>query len=133
MNSDAVTLCLTPNSFDDAGDRRIVEVREVHRDLRASINEQTETLDVTQTAGGMANGFGNFLGDADIIGGEINVEGDQRIARTDDSGSGCAKLRGSKIGGAVRIGFNFSFETFVLSLADIFEIGTLETRCRRFI
>ena len=92
MNGNAVALGFTSNGFDHARDRRIVEVGEVHRDLRASIDEQTETFDVTQTAGGMADGFGNFLGDADIVGSEIDIESNERIARADDGGSGGAKF-----------------------------------------
>ncbi len=65
--------------------------------------------------------------------GEINIEGDQWIARADDRGSRRAKFAGTKIRLAVWIGFNFNFEAFILTLADIFKIGIFGTSSRRFI
>ena len=44
MDSHSISLRFTPDRFHDARDRRLTEVGEVHRDLGASLDEQTQVL-----------------------------------------------------------------------------------------
>ncbi len=67
-------------------------------------------FDKTHPARGMADGFGDLLGDGHFIGGEIDIEGDQRLARADHRCAGGAQLRGSKIGCAGRVGVDLGLK-----------------------
>ena len=51
----------------------------------------------------MAYRPGDLLGDLNIVGGEINIERYQRIARADDRCSRLGQLAGTKIRHAIRI------------------------------
>ena len=74
-----------------------------------------------------------FLAMSTSLGGEIDIEGDERIARADDRCARRAKFCGTVIGLAFGIGFDLGFEPLVLTFADVFEVGPFGTRGRRFI
>ena len=79
-------------------------------------------LTITHPARGLADGLGDLLGDGDFIGGEIDVEGDQRLACADHRCPGGAQLRGSEIRRAGRIGLDLGFQSFILPLADVLQV-----------
>ena len=63
-----------------------------------------------------------FFCDAYIVAGEVDIEGDERSPRADDGRACFGKLAGTVIGLAFGL-FDFSLQAFVLSAADVFEIG----------
>ena len=81
----------------------------------------------------MTHRLRDLFRDAHIVTREIDVERNQRSARADDRCTRLRKFARTIIGFAIRIRLDFNFESFVLPLADVFEIRAFGTRCRRFI
>ena len=133
MNGNAITLCFAPDHLNDAANRRLPKVRQVHRNLCAAFDQKSKRFHISQSARRLTNGFRDFLGDVNFGCRQINIEGDQRTACADHGRTRSSKFRGAIIRFTIRIGFNLRFESLVLSSANIFEIGSFGTRRRRFI
>src|SRR5258706_6551643 len=133
MNGNAITLGFASNEFNDARNGRIMKIGEVHRDLRATIDEQSQAFDVTHTAGRMPSGLGDLLGNIDISGGEIHIECYKRIARANNGCTRFGKFGWTVIRLAFGVGLDLGFDAFVLSPADVFKVGAFGTSSRRFI
>src|SRR5688572_1535097 len=122
MDANPITLGFPPNGFNDACNRRLTEVDEIHRDLGAPLYKQTQCLDVTQPARRMSDGSGDFLGDIHVFRGEIDVERDQGITRSNDCRSRRTDFSRTVVWMAIGIGCNLGFQSLVLTLADVLEI-----------
>ena len=86
----AVTRGFASNRFYNPGDGRLVEVCEIHRDLRLPFDEEAGRFHETQAAAGMPHRFGDFLRHFHIARVKIDVEGDEERSGADDSRTGWA-------------------------------------------
>jgi hypothetical protein len=111
------------HEFEDAVDRRLLEVGQVHGDLGHAAHQEARALDVAQAAGGEAHGLGDLFGDGHVGGVQENVVGDQRLARADDGGSGGGMhARLAEVGLAGRVGGDLVADALELAAADVFQI-----------
>src|SRR5689334_8952763 len=127
MDPNPIALRFPPNHLDHAGDRRFAEVGEVHRNLSASFDKQSQAFYITKSARRLADRLSDLLGDIHVAGGEIGIECDERIARANHCGSSSSQFGWTKIRRTLRIRSDLGFESFILPLADVFEIGSLRT------
>ena len=101
MDRDSIPLSFATDQFNHAINRRFPVIGQVHGDLSPAFYKQTQSLAVPHPACGVADGLGDFLGDVHIVGGQIGIKCDQRIACTDNSRSCRAEFGRSKIGTCV--------------------------------
>ena len=103
--SSAVAFRFALDHFIYAMHRRVFEIGEVDGNLREipRLQGDAHRFDVAQTTGGKTNGFGNFVGDGNVRGVEVDVVGDEELARADDGGS-----RGGMELGIANVGATFS-------------------------
>ncbi|OQB84491.1 MAG: hypothetical protein BWX85_00971 [Chloroflexi bacterium ADurb.Bin120] len=73
----------------------------------------------------MPDGPGDFVSNGNIVGGQVNVEGDQRMPGSDHCRAGARQPGGSKIGIASGNNAKLLFECFILSSANILKIDPL--------
>src|SRR5688500_16750707 len=120
----AVALGLALDEIEHAEDWRLLVIGEIHRHLddAAILERNAHRLDVAQPAAAHAYRGGDFLGDVEPIGGEIDVVGDERHARADHRRPG-ALMRGgrAKVRRPSRL-LHLRGETFELPAADVFEV-----------
>ena len=90
MNAHPIALGFTTDGFHHERNGSLTVVGQVHRHLGTPLDEQTQRLDIAQAARRVTDGFGNFLGNLDIVACEIDVVGNQVIARSDNRGPGRA-------------------------------------------
>src|ERR1700730_733703 len=89
---------------------------------------------MAQAAGREADGFGDFIGDANIGRVEVHVVSNQEFARAydRDSGSG-VKLWFANIGLTIVIALQVFAEAFELAAAHVFEIYAIRACCSGFV
>src|ERR1700691_3671324 len=119
---------LGAHRFEDPVDGGLLEVGEVHGDLRQIARRQRHThgFDVTESAGGEADGLGDTLRDFDIGGVQVDVVRDQEFARASDGGAGGGMQFGvAEIGEAIGIGAHLVAQAFELAAADVFQIDAV--------
>ena len=110
-------------------DRRLLEVGQVHRDLRHAAHQEARAFDEAQAAGREAHRLGDLLGDADIGGVQKDVIGDQRLARADDRRSRRRMhARLAEVRLALRLRGDLVADALELAAADIFQILPLRRR-----
>jgi hypothetical protein len=90
MDVCAVAGCFPADRFGNLGHGRTAEIGQVHRNLRQSADQYAHSLDVTKTARRIAHPPRDFLGDAHVGRGQVNVVGNQGFPRADDSRAGAA-------------------------------------------
>jgi hypothetical protein len=73
----------------------------------------------------VAHCAGNFIGDRDILGGQVDVEGDQWVTRADDNRPGFGQFLRAVIGVAFGFDADFGFDGFVLAFADGLQAGAV--------
>jgi len=130
----AVALGFALDEFEDAVDRSLFEVGEVHGNLRLSSDQEAGALNETQTAVGEADGLGNLLGNVDVGRVEKNVVGDERFAGADDGGSGGGmEAAFSVIGFARGVGGDIGANAFKLAAANVLKVLALGRRGSGFV
>src|SRR5580658_4744896 len=114
--------------------RRLLEVGQVHRNLRQPAHQESRTLHKAQSAIREAHRLGNLLRNLHIRSVQENVVGDKKLARSDDCSprrrmhSSLAKIRLAR-----RIGRDISPYTLELSSADVLQILPLRRGRRYFV
>ena len=124
--NDAVARGLALHEFEDAVDRRLLEVGQVHRDLGHAAHQESRALDEAQAAGRKAHGLGDLLRNGDVGRVEKDVVGDERLARAHHGRAGGGMdARLAEIGLARGVGGNFVANALELAAADVFKILAL--------
>src|ERR1017187_5502985 len=116
------------HGFKDAMDGGLLEIGEVHGDLRQVARGQRNThrLYVTESAGGEADGLGDALGDLHVGGVQVDVVGDQEFARAYDGGAGAGGQLGfAEIRAAIGIGADFFAQAFELATANVLQVDAV--------
>src|SRR5437763_4535330 len=104
-------------------DRRLLEVSQIHGNLRQTPHQETSALYEPQSSTGKAHCFGDLLRDIYIGGVQKDVVGDQEFARTDDRGAcGGMHPRLAEVGLARRVGGDVRTDAFKLAAPDVLEI-----------
>src|SRR3989338_8860657 len=115
VNRNAQPRRLSLDGFECLPHRGLFPIGKVHGDLRlaglaahtARLQQDSQSLHRRQSASRGAHRAGNGPGDSQIVGPEINVEGDQHVASTDRGGARCGmKPRLADIRSAGRISRN---------------------------
>src|ERR1700692_3277096 len=89
---------------------------------------------MAQTAGREADGFGDFIGYANICGVEVHVVGNQEFARADDRRARCGmQFWFANVGLAVEIALQIFAEALELPAPDVFKIYTVRTGSGGFV
>ena len=112
------------------------EIGEIDGNLReiARFQGHAHRFYVAQTAGRKANGFGNFVGDGDIRGIQVDVVGDEEFARADDGGArGGMELGIADVGATVRIALQVFAQAFELPATNVFKIYAIGAGGRGFV
>ena len=115
-------------------DRRLLEVGQVHRNLRQSPYQKPRSLDETHPAAGEAHRLGDFLGDLDIRRTEKHIVSNQKFAGANHCRPSCRVHSGfSEIGLARRIGGDIGSYTLKLSAPDVLQVLPFWRSGRRFV
>ena len=102
------------------------EVGDVHADLGAAVGEYADGLDPVQTTVGGADVAGDGPGGGDVGLVEMDVVGDQKAARSDDTGSGSFMEFGTAdVGAAGGVALDGIAEALKLAAANIFKLDTV--------
>src|SRR3984957_13416679 len=113
---------------------RLLEVGEVHGNLRHAADQKSRAFDEAHAAVGEAHRLGDLFSDLDVRCVEKNVVGDQKFPRPPNGCTGSrmnASL--SDIGTACRIRRNFRADALELAAANIFEALALGNSSGRFV
>ena len=101
-------------------DRRLLEIGEIHRDLREAAHQKAGTLYEAHASAGKAYGLGDLFRDIDVRGVKEDVVGNQKLARSyHGCASGGVNPRFAKIRPPNGISANFSTNPFELSAANV--------------
>ena len=114
------------HEFEDAMDRRLLEVGEVHRNLGQTADREIRAFDEAQASARKAHGLGNFLGDVDVGRIQKNVVGDESFARADNRRArGRMHAAFAEIRLARGIGGDLGADAFELSAPNVLQILAL--------
>ena len=104
--------------------RRLLGVDQVHRDLRLTIDFQTQSFDVAEPARGAADRLGDVLGDLKIRRwAEVDVVGDEKWSRTDrDRAEGRVNPRRPEVGIPRRILAQLIAQSLEFSATNVGEV-----------
>src|ERR1700722_13989612 len=106
------------------------EVGKIDGNLReiARFQRHAHGFYVAQTAGREADGFGDFIGYADIRSVEVHVLGDQEFARSDDRRARCGmQFWFANVGLTVEIALQVFAEAFELAASHVFKIYAIRS------
>ena len=123
---DAVAFGFALDHFEDAMQRSLLEVGHVDGNLREMARAEVHAhgLYVTQAAIREADVLADFFGDFDVGSIEVDIVGDEKFARADDSSSGGGmQALVADVRSAIGIFRHFGEQAFKLAFADIFKIG----------
>ena len=71
----------------------------------------------------MTDLLGDGLGNAEILRCQVNIVGDERMARPDDGGPGGAQPGGAKVRLPYWVRCDLHFEPFILPMANVLKVG----------
>src|SRR5204862_194406 len=111
------------DELENARDGRLLEVGEIHGNLRQPTHQKSSAFHEAKAAGGLAHRLSDFPCYSDVGGIQKNVVGDEKFTRAHHGGPR-GRMHGgfAKIGLAVRVGSDFGADAFELSATDVFEI-----------
>ena len=67
----------------------------------------------------------DFLGHLDVVGGQVNIEGDKWLASPDHGGTRGAQLFGAEIWGSIRVLHDRGLELLILAAPDVRQIDSI--------
>src|ERR1700722_3638876 len=98
---------------------RLLEVGEVHGNLRHAADQKSRAFDEPHAAVGETNRLGDFLCNLDVRSVQKNVVGDQKFSRP-HNGCACSRMNAwlTDIGTACRVRRNFRADALELATAN---------------
>ena len=132
---DAVSRRFPAYDFEHPENRRLLVVRQVHRDLDdpAILQRDAHRLHETETARAESDRRRNLLRDVQPVGGEIDVVGDERHARADHRGAGGRVRRGTAEVRRPSLLGHFRAQPFELAAPDVLEVAARRIGGRVFV
>jgi hypothetical protein len=127
---DAVRFGFHPHGVERAEERCLVDVDEVHRHLRLSVDLEAQRFDVAQPAGGAADRLRDGFRDLDVRSrAEVDVVRDEKRPRADrDRAGGRVNARRTEVGHTVRVPADLLAEAFELAAPHVGEVLAIRSR-----